>query len=350
MAILSRGFVDRVPIDIWHTAEVLLSLAEHTGCADKLEIYRALGIDKIVWFTQEYREDALPEREDGLIRDNWGCYRKGIAAGPAVYEEIVKHPLQGFDTPESLDDYPWWPDPDNFDYEKMAAKIDRAVKDFAVMGPWVALFEIYASMRGLEQTMIDFALNPRLVQASVDRIESIQTAMLERFLRETPIRPDMVLVSDDMGGQQNLLISIETWKGFFGPRLERWCRLIHSFGLRVFYHSDGAVGPLIPHLINAGIDILNPIQHACPGMEMPLLKEKFGDRLIFHGGVDNQTVLPFGPPEKVREETRECLRSLGRGGGYICCSCHNLQPGTPIENIIAMIETVHREGGRWLSP
>ena len=105
---------------------------------------------------------------------------------------------------------------------------------------------------------------------------------------------------------------------------------------------------MIPHLIEAGIDVLNPIQHVCPGMDRKGLKEKYGDRLLFHGGVDNQSVLPFGSPEEVRGETRQCLQTLGESGGYICCSCHNIQAGTPVENILALLDTVHNEGDRWL--
>ena len=121
--------------------------------------------------------------------------------------------------------------------------------------------------------------------------------------------------------------------------------LIHSYGLKVFFHTDGAVEPLLPRLIEAGIDVLNPIQHACPGMDCAALRTRYGDRLIFHGGVDNQRVLPFGTPDDVRAETRACMRTLGLGRqGYIVCSCHNVQAGTPLENVLAMVDTVKQEG------
>ena len=110
----------------------------------------------------------------------------------------------------------------------------------------------------------------------------------------------------------------------------------------MLFHTDGAVFPLIPGLIECGIDILNPIQHVCPGMDRGVLKEHFGKDLIFHGGVENQKVLPLGNVRDVVDETRTCLETLGRGGGYICCSCHNVQAGTPVENVIAMIDTVQK--------
>lgn len=150
----------------------------------------------------------------------------------------------------------------------------------------------------------------------------------------------LAFVSDDMGTQDSLLISPRMWDRFFKDRMKRWCDLIHQHDKLVFYHSDGAVAPLLPRLIEAGIDVLNPIQHACPGMGREELKNKHGSHLVFHGAIDNQKILPFGSPDDVRLETRKCLDTLGaERSGYIVCSCHNIQAGTPIENILAMVET-----------
>jgi uroporphyrinogen decarboxylase len=88
------------------------------------------------------------------------------------------------------------------------------------------------------------------------------------------------------------------------------------------------------------VDILNPIQHICPGMERAALKRDFGEKVIFHGGIENQHVLPHGTPDDVRREVRECLETLGAGGGYLPCSCHNIQAGTPVENVLALVEAV----------
>jgi len=151
---------------------------------------------------------------------------------------------------------------------------------------------------------------------------------------------DIVFISDDMGMQDNLLISLDSWEIHFKPRLKAWCDLIHHHGKKVLYHTDGAVLPLIPGLIECGIDILNPIQHVCPGMDRANLKQQFGDQVIFHGGVENQKILPMGTAAEVAAETQKCMDTLGKDGGYICCSCHNAQAGTPVENILAMIDTV----------
>jgi uroporphyrinogen decarboxylase len=170
--------------------------------------------------------------------------------------------------------------------------------------------------------------------------------MMHHFLSQAADLVDLVFISDDIGGQNGMLMSPRMWRRHLRPRLKRWCDLIHSYGVRVFYHTDGGVGPVIPELIEAGVDVLNPIQHACPGMELEPLAQAYGDHLIFHGGIDNQHVLPFGTTDEVRAETLQCLATLGANHeGYICCSCHNVQPGTPLENILTMIETVHSYAG-----
>jgi uroporphyrinogen decarboxylase len=224
--------------------------------------------------------------------------------------------------------------------------VDRCGDEFATLGPWVSLFEIYCGMRGLEDAMTDVLVNPEFVAAALARIENVQTRLLERLLPRVAGRLDMVFISDDMGSQDSLLFSVDTWDDLIRPGLQRWCDLVHSHGVKVFYHSDGAVDPLIPRLIDTGIDVLNPIQHVCPGMDLAHLKRTYGDRVIFHGGVDNQQALPFGTPQDVREETQRCFRTLGHRGGYICCSCHNIQAGTPVPNILAMLEAAQRDGAQ----
>ena len=351
LAILNRQPVDRIPIDLWHTPEIGALLRQHFGVADDLSLYRAMNLDKIVWDFMEYKTDdgessgsqSGAGAESGGSRTMWGVPLKGIQAGAAHYAEFGEAPLQDFDSPRQLDEYRWWPNPDRFNYDKAVAMAQQAAPDFVVIGPWVSCFEIYCQMRGLEQSMMDLALDPDLVDAILDRIEAIQSEMMERFFARAGKLLTLAFISDDIGGQNGLLISPASWRRHLEPRMRRWCELIHGHGLKVFYHTDGGVEPLIGPLIDCGIDVLNPIQHACPGMDLAALKKNYGARVIFHGGVDNQSVLPRGTAEDVRRETKYCLATLGAGQqGFICCSCHNTQPGTPLENILAMVDTVQQ--------
>jgi len=128
--------------------------------------------------------------------------------------------------------------------------------------------------------------------------------------------------------------------------MKRVIDLVHQAGGFVFHHTDGASRKIIPDMIEAGIDLLNPIQWRCPGMEREGLKKDFGDKIVFHGAVDNQYTLPFGTVEEVIQEVRDNIRILGYDGGYILAPCHNIQAVSPPENITAMYAAGYTEG--WL--
>lgn len=339
LAALHRKPVDRLPVDLWVTPEVRAELLRHTGADDELEMFHRLGVDKIVWAGPAY-EPVVDQ--DGAQRSTWGAPMKRVRSGLAEYNETSAAPLADYEDSDALDDYPYWPDPDRYDYAGAVNNARAAQeKDFAVIGPWVSFFEIYCQMRGMENALMDVVAEPDFLNAALDRIEAIQTAMLRRYLREAGEALNLVFISDDMGTQESQLISLDAFREHLQPRIRRWCELVHAHGKLAFFHTDGAARNFIPLLIDAGVDVLNPIQHNCPGMDRVSLKRDFGAQLIFHGGVENQYALPRGTVDEVRAETRACLEILGAGGGYIPCSCHNVQAGTPIENILAMIETVH---------
>ncbi len=349
LATLNRQSVDRLPVDLWHTPEVGAMLREYCGVQSDLDMYRVLQLDKIAWVFMDYKTEESESlgsqvgAEAAGSRTMWGVPLKGVRAGAAHYDEFGEAPLKAYQTAASLDAYPWWPDVDRFDYENALSSARQASRLFAVIGPWVSFFEIYCQLRGIEQALMDLALSPDFVEAVLDRVEAIQTQMMRRFLAQAGDTVDLVFVSDDVGGQNGLLLSPAMWRRHLQPRMQRWCELIHSFGKKVFYHTDGAAEPLIQPLIDCGIDVLNPIQHVCPGMEPAFLKKRYGDQIVFHGGVDNQQVLPFGSPDDVRAQVRWLLTTLGAGrAGSVCCSCHNVQAGTPLENILAMIDQMQQ--------
>ena len=139
-------------------------------------------------------------------------------------------------------------------------------------------------------------------------------------------------------------MSLEHIREFLAPGMKRVIELAHQAGAYVFHHSDGAVRPWIPEAIALGMDVLNPVQWRCKGMEREGLKRDFGDRLVFHGAMDNQYTLPFGSVEEVRQEVIDNIRILGEGGGYILAPCHNIQAVGPAENVVAMYEMAYEYG------
>ena len=345
LATLNRQPVDRVPVDIWLTPEVLDSLRQYTGEEDEYTVYRKLGVDKIAWIFPGYHSEKF-DPNDSEGRDPWGVPTIKVQSGLATYQEYGKGPLADMEDPDELDDYPLWPDPDAFNYKAARTQALRAREfGFATIGPWISHFEIYCHMRGMENALMDLVADPDFLEAALDRIHAIQTRMLDHFLTELGDLIDIVFISDDLGTQESQLMSLNQWFIHLKPQLADWCNHIHAHGKKVLFHTDGAVRNFIRPLIDCGVDVLNPIQHICPGMERAALKRDFGDQLIFHGGVENQFVLPRGSVEDVRREVRTCLETLGAGGGYIPSSCHNIQAGSPPENVVAMIETVQNWKG-----
>ena len=345
LATLLRQPADRVPVDVWLTPEVLNSLRRHVGEADEFALYRKLGVDKIAWIFPGYGSEKF-DPNDSAGRDPWGVPTRRVQSGLATYQEYGEGPLAGCTDPAQLADYGFWPDPAGFNLAAACALADRArAFGFATIGPWISHFEIYCHMRGMENALIDVAAEPDFLAAALDRIEAIQTRLLERFLSELGGRIDLVFISDDLGSQESQLISIAAYERHLQPRLKRWVELVHRHGKKVLFHTDGAARAFVPHFIACGVDVLNPIQHVCPGMDRAALKRDFGSALIFHGGIENQKVLPFGSTDDVRREVFTCLETLGAGGGYIPSSCHNIQAGTPPANVVAMIEAVQARPG-----
>jgi uroporphyrinogen decarboxylase len=154
---------------------------------------------------------------------------------------------------------------------------------------------------------------------------------------------DTTQVTDDFGAQAGLMISPKVFDAFYRPAMQRAIDLAHSYGLLVFHHDDGDCRRLLPRLVEMGIDLLNPIQWRCGDWDLAELKATYGAKLCFHSAVDNQQTLPFGTPEDVRREVRMLIQTLGSDRtGFIIGPCHNLQPVSPVENILALYEEANK--------
>ncbi|MDC7233327.1 MAG: uroporphyrinogen decarboxylase family protein [Spirochaetales bacterium] len=334
---LERKPVDRAPADIWMTGEVFNKLADHFGTAEEKEIYRKLGVDKIYWLSAPYTE-IKPSKEnpdEDEIFNEWGACYKPKAYEDGEYLENSYYPLKAMETVEEVENYNW-PDPDKFDFQALASSWLNH-KDEATMLSFVSLFETYTSLRSFDEALMDLYINQDFLRAALKKLADIQIEYIKRSLTAAP-GIDLVYYSDDMGMQDRQIIPTEVWSEFIEPHAARVIETVHSFGKKVFYHSDGSAFEIVEKLVNLGVDVINPIQYICPGMERDVLKEKLGDRVIFHGAVENQNVLPFGTAEDVKQEVNDCKKILGEGGGYIVAPCHNLQPNTPVENIIALYQ------------
>ena len=272
--------------------------------------------------------------------DIWGVRRKPVSYGLSSYDEIEYYPLALAQTPADLERYPW-PDPQWFDYEALDTNISiaNADREHCLMISNGNIFETSWYMRGFERIFVDLIENVEFAHALFERVTKFYISYFARLLQVADGRVDLAFTADDIGGQHGLLMSLGMWQQLIQPYHRRLNQAIHDFGVKVIYHSDGAVQKAIPGLLDMGIDVLQALQFSADGMDPRSMKAGFGDRLCFEGGVSVKTTLPSGSPEQVRDEVETLISVLGANGGYILGPSHAIQAGTPAENIYAMFDT-----------
>jgi uroporphyrinogen decarboxylase len=325
-------------MDFWGTDEAVSVLLRHLGCGNKWEVLKALHVDFVVKAEPHYVGPALRPGLDPFGR----LYRK-VTYETGVYDECVNSPLASFRTVSEVDRNYVWPSPDWWDYGTIAADL-KGWETCPVQGGGSEPFLIYKDLRGQEQAFVDLLENPEMVHHCLDRLFDLAYENTRRIFEAVPGRIDFTYVAEDMGAQNDLMLSVSHIREFLIPRMKRIIDLSHQGGAYVFHHNDGAIRRIIPDMIEAGIDLLNPIQWRCGGMNRKGLKRDFGARIVLHGGVDNQQTLPFGTVDDVRREVLDNLEILGENGGYILAPCHNIQALTPPENIVTMYETCYENG------
>ena len=277
---------------------------------------------------------------DDTLFDIWGIHGKIEHSMFGSYEGFASWPHSEAESLEELKKHPW-PTPDWWDFSSLPGILDRMDQD----GDWHirfrlgSFFELAWQLRGLAEFMMDFVQQPEIPLYLMDRLLEVHLANLETVLELAGDRLDMVYTYDDVATKDSLFISPKMWRKFVKPRHQKIIDLCKKYDMPVMYHCDGSIYQLIPDLIDMGVDLLNPIQPDAKDMDSARLKDEFGDRLSFHGGLDIIEVLPRGTQEQVISETRRQAEVLGKDGGYILCSSHHIQPDTPVENVLAMYDT-----------
>jgi len=284
-------------------------------------------------------------RDEGAYEaytDEWGIgWRKPKDGG--YYYDMYYHPLADADSLDKLRAYPL-PDPlDGGRFATLRSQAEAAAskgKAVALADPCAGIAEVYSWLRGYEQYYIDLALNQEYVAYMLDRLVEWKCAFWERALKEIGDLVDIVVEADDLGGQDAPLMSPKTYRNLIQPRHKRLFSFIKAqASVKLFYHTCGAVRSLIPALVDAGIDILNPVQISAAGMDPRELKREFGRDLVFWGGgVDTQGVLGTATPEQVKEHVRRNIEALAPGGGFVFAAVHDIQANVPPENVMAMWE------------
>lgn len=346
-AALNHEVPDRCPMQISFTPEFadrLRQTMELTGRkvhnphggGNTYELERALGEDMLltsVGWANSYYADTRPYVDEWGI--GWRLQPYETVFGVGHYTEITHHPLAD---DSALAGYRP-PDPTRPELYLDSEWMIREFRDeYWIVGATVTtIFETAWALRGLEQMMVDMVTDPDLANAILDIPYNYHLTAAKKLVE---LGVDMVWTGDDVGAQRSMLISPETWRAYLKPRMANFIAELKAINpaVKVAYHSDGVIFPIIPELIEIGLDVLNPIQPAC--MDPARIKREFGDRLCFWGSIDEQHTLPFGSPADVRTEVLERLRTLGKSGGLILAPSHHVQLDTPLENFWAMVDTI----------
>ena len=328
------------------------SCAENMKAYMKLEGYESLtgyGIDERillrldidtrgVGYILEPKKSLKKNISDTEYIDDWGIRRKFTG----MYWENVDAPLKGA-TISDLEKYTW-PDPETID----TAEIEKIVKDakylyeqtdyiICASHPVFGVFELGCWMCGFDDFLYKMALDPEFIKFFFDKYSEYQKTVTEMYYKDLGRYIHYTSSGDDFATQQSAFMSVDMFDELIKPYLAKRIALTKNFtDAKFLHHSCGNVRNLIPSLIDAGVDILNPIQPTGDNMSPQALKDNFGERIIFHGGLDTQQLLPFGSKEAIEREVNDLLSVMTKNGGYIFAAAHNLQSDVPPENIVAM--------------
>jgi len=313
------------------------------------DVVEKLGVDVRGLFplnSHNWNVTAMDAGDNWEYHDEWGLTQHKPKPD-GLYFSVVKSPLDrpGL-TADDVHDYAW---PDTGDPQRIAGLRDLAAayraQGQAVMikGVLAGIFEMSQRVRGMQNIMIDLASNEGLACAFLDKMVELKIKFWEMALPPLGDLVDVISEADDYGTQTSQLISPRMFRKIFKPRLQTLLARIHQLapGAKLFFHSDGNIRPILPDLIEIGVDILNPIHITATGMEPGALKRDFGKDVCFWGGgVETQSVLPFGTPQEVQDNVRRNVEALAPGGGYVFNTIHNIQADVPPQNIVAMVEAL----------
>jgi len=376
-AALAHEEPDRVPTDLTITIDAYVRLRAHLGLrpdeamteVDRMtevrpapDLLAALGVDMTYVRLRRLSGWSPGARDDGTETDEWGVTRSRVPLpGGGFNAEVARSPLEGIDVADiDLDAYPW---PDPADPARVAGLAEEAARlyaetDLAIMGRFGrGVLATSYFMRGYQSWMEDLLLEPEFNRALLARVAEVMIGLDEAGIRAAgPYLSVVRLSGEDLGMQDRGMFAPAIWHGALYPVLRRrWLaarQVLEEVNprCRILLHSCGAIREYLPDIIDAGIEVIDPVQVQAAGMDAEGLKRDFGTRLAFHGGIDTQRLLPSGTPDEVRAETARAIGALGSSGGYVLAPVHHVQSDVPPVNVVAMFEAARAYGAYPLTP
>ena len=366
---------DRVPIDLggnqtgihkfaYQKLIDLLGLKEDIVIMDAVQqlakpseaVLERLGVDtRYVWAggAKSFKGGIVQRRRNGRLwhdlTDEFGITWSMPDDYP-YYMDISNSPLAGMSI-EQIGDYPFpkGDDPTRFDgLRDRVMQLRRQTPYPVISGISGVVYEICWYMRGLENLFIDMIEQPAILEAIIDRTLEFWLGWFRLFMDEVGDVVDVIMIGDDLAGQDGPLFPPKLYRSIVKPRQKRLVQYIKSrTKAKIWYHSCGSIIEYIPDLLDNGIDILNPVQVSARGMDPRWLKATYGDRLVFWGGgIDSQHILPRATPQEVRQHVRRNVEAFKPGGGYVFNNVHNIQADVPPENVLSMFDAA-LEFGRY---
>jgi len=328
-AALKREPVDRIPIFMWFHPYTVTFLSEYLEIPENHIDDVMFNDIKQVWVGNNYAMEGVFLEEGETNLDFWDIewVKKG------AFNQIIKHPLIYADE-DKISAYEFPHNKVNELTDNLCVLESKSSEYFIGCDISPCLFEMYNRLRGMENALMDIVLYPEMFATIMEKCTDHSLALAKNSSNRLSL--DWLWTGDDVGGQNAMMMSPKCWRERIKPQLERIFRFGKQQGLWVAYHSCGSIRDIIPDLIEIGLDVLNPIQCNCPGMDPSDLKKEFGDSLTFMGGVDTQDLLPNGTEHEVQREVSKLLDRVAHGGGYILAASHTIPPETPLDNIFAL--------------
>lgn len=328
---------DRVPVWCGASPEFWEKAKRELGLDDE-GLRRRFGDD----FRRVHARYVGPEVELSpwvTSRTVFGIERRGLG-----YGQPTSHPLAHASLSE-IHDYPW-PDPNWTDPSTVADQARAYGGEYAILGgDWSPFWHDAIDLMGMERLLVMMHEDPHLVDALLGHIVDYYFDCNQRIFDAAADVIDIFFMGNDFGGQTGPLLGLHLFRRFISPHLQRLTDLGHAYGLKVMLHCCGGIAPLIPEMIEIGIDGVHAVQPCCRGMDLRELKRNFGHRILFNGAIDSQHVLIGGKPDYVRQKTREVLEIMMPGGGYIAGASHDtILEETPVQNVLTMFDTVMEYG------
>ncbi|ONI44307.1 hypothetical protein AN641_07660 [Candidatus Epulonipiscioides gigas] len=334
---LSKQKPDRVPAAYEAVYPVTKKLLQHYGFTSLKQLLEKFEID-IYATDAKYIGPELKtyvdEQGRNITTSYWGFHRTVHETDVGAYPVTVKFPLEGLDTIEKIQENYTFPKAEWFDYAPVA-KFCENNPDKAIIIGHPGPFQMVTNLMSMDEFFILMYDDPEVASYILDQMVAFELEYYEQCLIAGKGKIDILRPHDDYGTQISMLFSTDMWDEFFKDNTKKLADLAHKYGAFYMQHSCGAVRPIISRLIDCGVDALEPVQKVC-GLEVDSLAQEFEGKIVFHGGVDTQWLLPGSIPEEVAKETTHIINTLGKKGGYILMASQAFESDVPVENIEAV--------------